>query len=295
MAKDKNNDIKKFEKLSSKLNKNELVLYETVCFGVFTNAYLALKRKLYSDTFSIDTNNLDSEVDKIEKLQSVIKEYEELLFNSEHNVQENIKKFIDLENGDVLDNAIANYLKINVEFDYDSLMKHFEDRYCERKIVKYIGNVPIYKKELIFEKEVIETKLFDLIEMGTIHVKNLGKDKLTSLDGKEFISMPIIFSAFLGRWNPLIVYPEVSEFSYEVQKVIDDLMNMDTEINEYEKMLNLLFKDENISNVVTNLADMMELYYEQVGNAKPSFLIKTEKGSSFDFCVSYGEFETVKI
>ena len=30
--------------------------------------------------------------------------------------------------------------------------------------------------------------------------------------------MPILFTAFLGRWNPLIIYPEVSEFSFEFQK-----------------------------------------------------------------------------
>ena len=185
MVKDKNTDVKKFEKLSSKLNKNELVLYETVCFGVFTNAYLALKRKLYSDSFSINIEDLDNEVEKIEKTQSVIKEYEEFLFTYEHNIQEYVKSFIELENGDVLDNAIANYLKMNPEFNYDDLMKYFEERYSEKKIVKYIGNIPIYRKELIFEREAIETKLYDLIELGLIHVKNLGKEKLNSLESKN--------------------------------------------------------------------------------------------------------------
>jgi hypothetical protein len=295
MAKDKNNEIKKFEKLSSKLNKNELVLYETVCFGVFTNAYLALKRKLYSDSYSINMDDLDKEVQKIESYQKVIKEYEEFLFNYEQNIQDNVKKFIDLENGDVLDNAIANYLKINVEFDYDSLMAYFEERYSEKKIVKYIGNMPIYKRELVFERNLIESKLFDLIELGIIFVKNLGKDKLSSLEGNEFISTPIIFAGFLGRWNPLIIYPEVSEFSYEFQKVMDELMCMDTELNEVEKMLNVVLKEDNLSNVVKNIANMMDLYYEQIGGSKPSFLAKNEEGSFFDFCISYGEYETVKI
>lgn len=295
MAKDKNNEIKKFEKLSSKLNKNELVLYETISFGVFTNAYLALKRKLYSDTMSINTEDLENEVQKIEKTQNLLKEYEEFLFANTHNVQDNIKKYVDLENGDVLDNAIANYLKSNIEFDYDGIMKYFEDRYCERRIVKYIGNVPVYKKEMIFEKEAIETKLFDLIEQGLIFVKNLGKEKLVTLENKEFISMPVLFAAFLGRWNPLIIYPEVSEFAYELQRVMDELMGMDTESNEVEKMLNVLFKDENISNVVSNVAGMMDLYYEQMGATKPHFVCKDEKGSKINLCFCYDEYETVRI
>lgn len=295
MGKNKNNEIKKFEKLSSKLNKNELVLYETVCFGVFTNAYLALKRKLYSDSFSINTDDLENEVEKIEAIQNNIKEYEDFLFTYEQNIQENIRKFIDLENGDVLDNAIANYLKNNVEFDYENLMNFFEDRYSEKRIVKYIGNIPIYKKELVFEREEIESKLFDLIEQGTIYVKDLGKEKLSSLEGKEFISMPVLFAGFLGRWNPLIIYPEVSEFSYEFQKVMDELMSLDTDLNEVEKMLNVIFKEEKISNVVKNVAEMMDLYYEQMGNSKPSFLARNEQGAFFDFCITYGEYETVKI
>lgn len=295
MGKNKNNEIKKFEKLSSKLNKNELVLYETVCFGVFTNAYLALKRKLYSDSFSINTDDLENEVEKIEAIQNNIKEYEDFLFTYEQNIQENIRKFIDLENGDVLDNAFANYLKNNVEFDYENLMNFFEDRYSEKRIVKYIGNIPIYKKELVFEREEIESKLFDLIEQGTIYVKDLGKEKLSSLEGKEFISMPVLFAGFLGRWNPLIIYPEVSEFSYEFQKVMDELMSLDTDLNEVEKMLNVIFKEEKISNVVKNVAEMMDLYYEQMGNSKPSFLARNEQGAFFDFCITYGEYETVKI
>jgi hypothetical protein len=295
MVKDKNNEIKKFEKLSSKLNKNELVLYETVCFGLFTNAYLALKRKLYSDTFSINVDDLDNEVEKIERIQSVVKEYETFLFTYEQNIQQNIKKFIDLDNGDILDNAISNYLKINAEFDYDSLMNYFEERYSEKKIVKYIGNIPIYKKELVFGREEIESKLFDLIEEGIIYVKDLGKDKLSSLFGKEFVSMPIIFSTFLGRWNPLIIYPEVSELSYEFQKVVDELMSMDTDVNEVDKMIKILFKDENLSNIIVNMAGMMELYYEQIGGSKPSFLAKNEKGLFFDFSISCCEYETVKM
>lgn len=295
MAKDKNNEIKKFEKLSSKLNKNELVLYETISFGVFTNAYLALKRKLYSDTMSINTDDLENEVEKIEKVQNLLKEYEEFLFSNTNNAQDNIKRFIDLENGDVLENAISNYLKVNVEFDYDSIMKYFEDRYCEKRIVKYIGNVPVYKKEMVFEKEAIETKLYDLIEQGIIYVKNLGKEKLNSLETREFISMPILFAVFLGRWNPLVIYPEVSEFAYEFQKVIDELMGMDTDTNEVEKMLNIILKDENISNVVSNVAGMMDLYYEQMGVQKPHFIYKDEKGSKVNLCYSYEEYETVRI
>lgn len=295
MGKDKNNEIKKFEKLSSKLNKNELVLYETVCFGVFTNAYLALKRKLYSDSFSINTEDLDNEVEKIESIQKTIKDYEDFLFNYEQNIQENIRRFVDLENGDVLDNAIANYLKNNAEFDYENLNNYFEDRYSEKRIVKYIGNLPIYKKELIFEREEIESKLFDLIEQGTIYVKDLGKEKLSSLEGKKFVSMPVLFAGFLGRWNPLIIYPEVSEFSYEFQKVMDELMSLDTDLNEVQKMLNVIFKEEKISNVVKNIAEMMDLYYEQMGGSKPSFIAKNEEGAFFDFCITYGEYETVKI
>jgi hypothetical protein len=295
MGKDKNSDIKKFEKLSAKLNKNELVLYETVCFGVFTNAYLALKRKLYSDSFSINTDDLDNEVKKIESLQKTINEYEDFLFSYEQNVQENIRKFINLDNGDILDNAIANYLKINAEFNYENLMNYFEDRYSEKRIVKYVGNIPIYKKELIFEREEIESRLLNLVEQGTIYVKNLGKEKLSSLEGKEFISMPIIFAAFLGRWNPLIIYPEVSEFSFEFQKVMDELMSLDTDLSEVQKMLNIIFKEEKISNVMKNVAEMMDSYYEQMGGSKPSFLAKNEEGAFFDFCITYGEYETVKI
>ena len=55
------------------------------------------------------------------------------------------------------------------------------------------------------------------------------------------------------------------------------------------------FKDENLSNVISNIAGMMELYYEQMGVPKPSFLANNEKGAFFDFCISYGEYETVKI
>lgn len=295
MSKNKSSSIKKFEKLSSKLTKNDLILYETVYFGIFTNAYLALKRKLYSDTFSVDVNDLENEVEKIENIQNVLKEYGDFLFSYEHNIQEYVKNFIDLESGDVLDNAIANYIKINAEFTYDDLIKYFEGRYSEKRIVKYVGNIPIYKRELIFESEVIESKMFDLINLGLIHVKNLGKDKLTSLEGKEFISMPIVFASFLGRWNPLIIYPEISEFSFEFQKVIDELMCMDTEINEVEKMINVLFKDENLSNIILNIAGMMDNYYEQMGISKPSFLCLNEKGAFFDFCINYGEYETVSI
>jgi len=297
MAKEKIEDISVYEELRSQMGAQELVLYDTVALGIFTEAYRALKKALHEESMNVSLENADAFAEKALNIQDALKEYERLLFALDSNIQPNISKFIELENEDVLDNAFSNFLKMHLTFTHNQLMDYFDERYSEKTLLRYVGNVPIYRKRLLFDKKEIEDRLADLISNGIILESSSkdGKSKKSSKD--KYISMPAVYAIFSGAWNPLVIYPEIEYVANESSRVLRELMTMEeAETNQAGKMLKLLFKNGSTENFITNFAGLLSMYYEQMNEPRPEFIIETAEGQAIVLSFQEGAFyETVAV
>lgn len=279
MVKGKCEDIAVYEELRSQMRQEDLVLYDTVALGVFTEAHRALKKALHEESINVTASNADEFADKALNIQDALKDYERLLFTLDSSIQPNISRLIDLESDDVLDNAFSNFLKMHLTFTHKQLMAYFDERYSERTLLKYIGNVPIYKKRMLFDKKDIEERFADLISNGIV-LEPRAKDAKAKKSAKDkFISMPAVYAIFAGSWNPLVIYPEVDYIAGESSRVLRELMVIEeAEANQAGKMLKLLFREGNADNFIANFASLLIMYYEQMGEPRPEFIIETEDG-----------------
>ncbi|MCX8200040.1 MAG: hypothetical protein N3G76_01070 [Candidatus Micrarchaeota archaeon] len=297
MVKGKCEDIAVYEELRNTIAPEELVLYDTVALGVFTEAYRALKKALHEESMNVTAENADEFAEKALYIQDALKEYERLLFTLDSGIKPNVSKFVELENDDVLDNAFSNFLKMHLTFTHKELMDYFEERYSEKTLLKYVGNVPIYKKRMLFEKKDIESRLEGLISDGIV-LDNRSKDGKGKKGGKEkLISMPAVYAIFTGSWNPLVVYPEVEYVATESSRVLRELMAMEeAETNQAGKMLKLMFKNGSADGFIQNFAGLLTMYYEQMNEPRPEFIIETADGPAIALSFHEGAFyETVTV
>ncbi len=279
MTKGKCEDIAVYEELRSTLRQEDLVLYDTVSLGVFTEAYRALKKALHDESMNVTAANADEFADRAMYLHDALKDYERLLFTLDSGIQPNISKFVDLENDDVLDNAFSNFLKTNLTFTQKELMAYFDERYSEKTLLKYVGNVPIYKKRMLFDKKDIESRLEGLIGDGVVLDMRASELKGKKGGKEKFISMPAVYAVFTGPWNPLVVYPEVEYIAAESSRVLRELMIMEeAETNQAGKMLKMLFKGGGADGFIQNFTNIMLMYYEQMNEPKPDFIIEASDG-----------------
>ncbi len=287
-------DIEIYEELKSNFNEENLLLYETIALGVFTQGYLHLKRALYEESLTVTENEIEEFAERALRINAALKDMEQLMIDVSSELQTSIFKILEMENGDVLDNAFANYLKNNLQFTYEELMKHFEDKYSEKQLVKYIGNIPIYKRKMIFTKEQINKKMEELIEAGVIFCESYEKKKGVKLEGKVFVSMPVVYGIFVQPWYPIVDFPEVKAVGSEIRKVLYELLTVEAEEKQIGKMLKLIFKDSNQVEALKNLAGILSMYYEQMGENKPEFIIE-EQGEPRIIISNEGIYETVEI
>ncbi|MEM3363972.1 MAG: hypothetical protein QXS93_00490 [Candidatus Micrarchaeia archaeon] len=291
MPKGKCDDIAVYEELRASMAPEDLVLYDTVALGVFTEAYRALKKALHEESMNVTAENAEEFAEKALYIQEALKEYERLLFSLDSSIKPNVSKFVELENDDVLDNAFSNFLKMHLTFTHKELMDYFEERYSEKTLLKYVGNVPIYKKRMLFEKKDIESRLEGLISDGII-LESHGRDAKAKKGTKDkFISMPAVYAIFTGPWNPLIVYPEVEYVATESARVLRELMIMEeAETSQAGKMLKLLFKNGSAEGFIQNLAGLLVMYYEQMNEPKPEFIFETADGPTIAISFQEGAF-----
>ncbi|MGB9635375.1 MAG: hypothetical protein ACPL0A_02760, partial [Candidatus Micrarchaeia archaeon] len=233
--------------------------------------------------------------------------YEDIMLNINASLQPSIARFMQLENADVLDNAFSNFLKLNATFTYKDLMNYFSERYSEKRLIKYVGNIPLYKKTLIFDKDEIDVRLQDLVNKGIIVqlessvqiAKNKGKKHggLPKSEKDMFLSMPVLYGIFAGQWNPLIVYPEIENVASETSRVLREIMSVDGEESGYaSKVLKLIFKDSSVDKVMVNIAGVLEMYYEQMNEQKPEFLVEGSDGTTISLKQLDGEiYESISV
>jgi len=300
MAKGKCEDIEVYEEMRALFKDDERLIFDTIALGVFSGAYRALKKEIYDQSRTVSPLDVEEFAHKVLDVQAVMGDYEQLVMSLNSTLQPSIALAVSLENGNVLDNAFANFLKLHPAFTYKELMNYFEERYSEKKLIKYVGSIPIYKKLLLFDRREIDARIFDLIKSGVIYYAGNGKGKKrelpTRFDKDNFISMPVVYGIFAGSWNPLAVYPEIESVSAESSRVLRELMSAELETNQAAKLLKLLFKDSTTDNVIGNFAGILSMYYEQMNEQRPEFLVETENGPSLSIMHTGEEvYETVTV
>ena len=73
-------------------------------------------------------------------------------------------------------------------------------------------------------------------------------------------------------------------------------MNSEVEANQAGKILKLLFKDSEPANVMHNLAGILSMYYEQMSEPKPEFLIDGPEGAEISLSSNNDDvYETVSV
>ncbi|MCX8205893.1 MAG: hypothetical protein N3H30_01555 [Candidatus Micrarchaeota archaeon] len=284
MTRQKPEDVEAYRELRAQLREDERLLFDAVALGVFTEAYRSLRREIHQQTGAVTEADAEQFATRVMAIESQLIDYQRLLMDINQSLQQPIQRAIDIDNADVLDNAFSNFLRANPSFTYRQLMDYFEERYSEKRLIKYIGHIPIYKKTLVFERREIDARLESLIAGGV--VLNIGaqdpkqrkKEGLPKLDKCSFISMPLIYAVFAGSWNPLAVYPEAEQMHIQVSKVMRDLMSMDLETSHAAKMLKLLFKEQGPAGLLQNLAGIVVMYSEQMGEHRPDFIVDGPEG-----------------
>ncbi len=280
-------DIKIYEELGNKFNNS--LLFKAIALGVFTQGYLHLKDAIHEESLNITESEIEEFAEKALRVNNALKDYEQLMVDLSSELQENIFAFVELEGGDVLDNAFSNFLKNNLTFTYDELMNYFERRYSEKQLVKYIGNIPIYKRKMIFSEKEIKDRLEKLIQKGIVfceeyHPKK-GK-KQPEFKGK-MISMPIIYNIFAYPWYPILSMPEINNIGYEIRRVVYELLSVESDEGQIGKFLKLIFKESSETEGIQNLLGVLNMYYEQMGEPKPDFLVEENE----EYKLSIGDTE----
>ncbi|MEM0438202.1 MAG: hypothetical protein QXU54_02780 [Candidatus Micrarchaeia archaeon] len=302
MTKERPEDIEAYKELRAQLRDDEKLVLDAVALGVFTEAYRSLRREIHQQTGEITEAEAEQFASRVMSIESQLIDYERLLMDINQSLQQPIQRAIDIDNADVLDNAFSNFLRANPTFTYKQLMDYFEERYSEKRLIKYIGHIPIYKKTLVFERREIDARLESLIAGGV--VVNLGapdqkprkKEGTPRLDKCSFLSMPIVYAVFAGSWNPLAIYPESEHMHAYVSKVMRDLMSMDLETSNAAKMLKLLFKEDGAAGIMQNLAGIISMYCEQMGEHRPDFVIEGIDGPTIALPGTAHDYvETVRI
>ena len=288
MARAKCEDMEIYEEIRAGMQGDGTLLYDAVSLGIFTEAHRALRKSIYEESRSLSTLDIEEFAERVSEMHAAMHDYELLIQSLNASLQPAMQKSALLENGDVLDNAFANFLKSNTLFTLKDLISYFEEKYSEKKLVKYVGSIPIYKKTIIFSRDDIESRLLDLLGDGIVfragpgasRQKGKKREKLSGASKDEFISMPVVYAIFGSAWNPLAAYPEAEGIAAESMKVISELMSADAEPGQAGKMLKLLFKNSDAGFLFSNLAGMLSMYYEQMGEHRPEFIIEGPSGLS---------------
>ncbi len=303
MAKGKCEDVVVYEELKEEFGASAQLMYDVISLGVFTEAYRALRKAMHEESKNLSSIDVEEFAEKAIEANNVLRDYESVMFSIANSIQKNIESSISLENGDVLDNAFYNFLKLNPVFTLRELMKYFEERYSEKRLIKYVGNIPLYKTTLIFDKNEIESRLMDLVHEGVVmscsnKASSKGKKKEYSakLDRDTFISMPVLYALFSGSWNPLAIYPEIEQVREESCKVLRELMDGEFEPNQANRILKLMFKDAKPESVLGNFAGILSMYYEQMNEPRPDYIVETEHGPMINIeSIDSEMYETVKV
>jgi len=192
-----------------------------------------------------------------------------------------------------LSTAIAKYLLQTGSFSFSDLVAHMERHYSEKKLLKYVGPIPIYKDVLMFSREAIQKKLESYILKGMVipaipkaalqaeKGKERRKEAASAIDdGTRFVSLPYAYSIFYWQWDPTALNLKMEEELKEMERVMQEILGCQINNLQASKVLRLLFKDceSDWSRVLSNYAKIIALYYKQMNQPAPPFIRQVGEG-----------------
>ncbi|MEM4389075.1 MAG: hypothetical protein QXG98_00240 [Candidatus Micrarchaeia archaeon] len=185
-----------------------------------------------------------------------------------------------------LGTAVAKYLMETGSFSFSDLVAHMERHYSEKKLLRYVGPIPIYKDVLMFTREAIQKKLESYIAMGMVLPAN-PQPQVTAEKGKErkketpaldmngrFVSLPYAYSIFYWQWDPTVLNLRMEDELKEMERVMQEIIGCQMGNLQATKVLRLIFKDceSDWSRVLSNFAKIIALYYKQMNQPAPPFI-----------------------
>lgn len=189
-----------------------------------------------------------------------------------------------------IDTAFENYLNQVPSFTYKELLAHMEKYYSEKKLLKYVGPIPLYKDVLMFTEDMIQKKLQYYIEKNMVlsassdspikKQKSKGskheEDEVTEpeLLSAKFVSLPYAFSMFFWQWDPTLIQPSNEHNLKEMERAMQEIIGCQISNLQASKVLKLFFKDceTDFSRIIPNYAKVLALYYKQLNEPAPQFI-----------------------
>ncbi|MEM3030169.1 MAG: hypothetical protein QXH27_00385 [Candidatus Micrarchaeia archaeon] len=193
-----------------------------------------------------------------------------------------------------LGTAVAKYLMQTGSFSFADLVAHMERHYSEKKLLKYVGPIPIYKDVLMFTREAIQKKLESYLAMGMVlpanppsqaaieRGKERRKEAAPALDDRaRFVSLPYAYSIFYWQWDPTVLNLKMEDELKEMERVTQEIIGCQMGNLQAAKVLRLLFKDceSDWSRVLSNYAKIIALYYKQMNQPAPPFIQAAGEGA----------------
>ncbi|MBI5158578.1 hypothetical protein HY992_00480 [Candidatus Micrarchaeota archaeon] len=293
-------ELKNYEEVrkSFGINPSNAPLFHIVALHVYTCAFKGVKSGMEENIKEIEVGKQISSDDLLvlHNGKEVLEVYEKILRDLSDKARKARQKWHKANpDSDELSTAFENFLSISPTFSYKDLIAHMEAFYSEKKLVKYIGTVPLHKDVLKFTETAVERKLKELSEQGIVlsgsgsSVKSGAKAAFPEehapklkLDVK-YVSLPFLYNLFCWQWDPTAYQPAFDYELREVEHAMEEILGCDLASLQTSKVLKLIFKDceSDKTKVASNYAKILSLYYKQIGEHAPDFLETDGENASF--------------
>ncbi len=289
-------ELKSYEEARKAFGTNSLhsPLFQLAALHIYTCGFKGVKAGMEENIKEIEAGK---EVDSNDLLilhngKEVLEVYEKILRDLSDKAKKVKQKWHKNNSGvDELGSAFENFLSTGPVFTYKDLISHMETFYSEKKLVKYVGTVPIFKEVLKFTETTVDKKLNELVEEGILLVAGSGTQE--KANGKEpahakvkldvkYVSLPHLFNLFCWQWDPTTYQPGFDYEFREIEHAMQEILGCDLNNLQTSKVLRLIFKDSEAdkTKIMSNYAKILALYYKQIGEQVPDFIeLDGEKAS----------------